>query len=191
MTTAATLLMDRALPADRIARPLRLAILVLAGSALIALSARIQVPMWPVPMTMQTFAVLLIGMACGARLGAAIVAVYLLEGLVGLPVFASGAGPAYFAGPTGGYLVGFLVSAGVVGALAERGWARTPLLAFAAQMIGTALIFLLGVAWLAALIGPDQAIAGGLLPFIPGAIVKAALAALLLEGLGRFFRRAG
>jgi biotin transport system substrate-specific component len=191
MTTATTLLMDRALPADRIARPLRLAILVLAGSALIALSARIQVPMWPVPMTMQTFAVLVIGMACGARLGAAIVAVYLLEGLVGLPVFASGAGPAYFAGPTGGYLIGFLISAAVVGALAERGWGRAPLMAFAAQMIGTAFIFVLGVGWLAALIGPDQAIAHGLLPFIPGAIVKAALAALLLEGLGRFFRRAG
>ena len=191
MTTATTLLMDRALPADSIATPLRLALLVIAGSALIALSARIQVPMWPVPMTMQTFAVLVIGMACGARLGAAIVAVYLLEGLVGLPVFASGAGPAYFAGTTGGYLVGFLVAAAVVGALAERGWARTPLLAFAAQMIGTAFIFVLGVAWLATLLGTDAAIANGLLPFIPGAIVKAALAALLLEGLGRFFRRAG
>ena len=191
MTTANTLLMDRALPATRIAQPLRLAILVLAGSALIALSARIQVPMWPVPMTMQTFAVLLIGMACGARMSAAIVGAYLLEGLLGLPVFASGAGPAYFAGPTGGYLAGFLISAVVVGELAERGWARNALTAFLAQMIGTAIIFLLGVAWLATLFGTDAAIASGLLPFIPGAIVKAALAALLLEGLGRFFRRAG
>ena len=191
MTTATTLLMDRALPADRIARPLRLAILVLAGSALIALSARIQVPMWPVPMTMQTFAVLLIAMACGARMSAAIVGAYLLEGFLGLPVFASGAGPAYFAGPTGGYLAGFLLSAVVVGELAERGWARNALAAFGAQMIGTAIIFLLGVAWLATLFGTEAAIANGLLPFIPGAIVKAALAAFLFQGLSRFIRRAG
>lgn len=189
MTTANTLLLDAAWPAGRVSALLRTVLLVLGGSALIALSARIQVPMWPVPMTMQTFAVLIIGLAGGARLGAASVAAYLLEGALGLPVFASGGGLAYFAGPTAGYLIGFLVAAGVVGWLAERGWARSPLLAFAAMTIGTAIIFLFGVAWLANLIGTEKAIAAGLMPFIPGAVVKAALAVLLVQGGSRLIRK--
>lgn len=188
MTPANTLLLDAAWPAGRVSAPVRTVLLAIAGSILIALSARIQVPMWPVPMTMQTFAVLIIGLTGGARIGAAAVAAYLLEGAFGLPVFASGAGLAYFAGPTGGYLIGFLVAAALVGWLAERGWARGPLPAFAAMLIGTAVIFLLGVGWLATLIGVDKAIAGGLVPFIPGGIVKAALGALLVMGAARLVR---
>ena len=119
---------------------LRLALLAIAGSALMAVSAKIQVPMWPVPMTMQTFAVLVIGMAYGARLAGATLLLYLAEGAVGFPVFASGGGIAYMAGPTGGYLVGFLIAAVMVGWLAERGWDRNVVLTFLANLGGTVII---------------------------------------------------
>lgn len=160
---------------------LRLALLAVVGSALMAVSAKVQVPMWPVPMTMQTFAALAIGMAYGARLAGATLLLYLAEGLVGLPVFASGAGPAYMAGPTGGYLVGFFVAAVLVGWLAEKGWDRNVLLTFLANFAGTAIIFALGVTWLSTIMGGfEKALAAGFQPFILGAFVKIALAAALL-----------
>ena len=102
--------------------------LAVGGSLLLWASARLQVPFYPVPMTMQTFVVLMIGAAYGWRLGAATVALYLLQGALGMPVFAGtpekGIGLAYMAGPTGGYLVGYVAAAAVTGALAGRGWAR-------------------------------------------------------------------
>lgn len=160
---------------------LRLVALAVAGSILMALSAKTQVPMWPVPMTMQTFAVLVIAMAYGARLAGATLLLYLGEGLAGLPVFASGAGPAYMVGPTGGYLVGFFVAAVLVGWLAERGWDRSFPMTFAANLAGTFIIFVLGVAWLSTVVGGlEKAIELGLTPFIVGAIVKISLAAVLL-----------
>src|SRR5690349_15200312 len=129
MTLAATrpTLIDALWPAG--ATPvIRWAVLALAGSLLLTASAKAQVPMWPVPMTMQSFVVLVIGMAYGARLAGATVALYLLEGALGLPVFAGtpekGIGLAYMAGPTGGYLAGFAVAAVAMGWLAERGWDR-------------------------------------------------------------------
>jgi biotin transport system substrate-specific component len=159
----------------------RLAVLAIAGSALMAVSAKIQVPMWPVPMTMQTFAVLVIAMSFGFRLGAATLLLYLAEGAVGLPVFASGAGLVYLAGPTGGYLVGFFVAAALVGWLAEKGWDRTVLLTLVAMALGTAVIFGLGVSWLAIFLGDaGKAIASGLTPFLVGAAVKIVLAAAVL-----------
>jgi biotin transport system substrate-specific component len=162
-------------------RVVRGVILALLGSAFVALSAKIQVPMWPVPMTMQTFAVLIVGMSFGFRLGGATLLLYLAEGAVGLPVFASGGGLAYLAGPTGGYLVGFFVSAALVGWLAERGWDRTFVLTLVAMVLGTAIIFGLGVTWLAIFLGDaNKAIAGGLTPFLVGAVVKIALAAVVL-----------
>jgi len=155
-----------------------------AGSLLLTASAKIQVPFWPVPMTMQTFAVLVIGMAYGPRLGAATVALYLAEGAFGLPVFAGtpakGIGLAYMMGPTGGYLAGFLVAALAVGALARRGWDRGLPGGVAAFLIGDGVIFVCGVAWLSALIGFDKAIAAGLVPFLPGEALKVALAAALM-----------
>jgi biotin transport system substrate-specific component len=158
-----------------------LAVLAIAGSALMAVSAKIQVPMWPVPMTMQTFAVLVIAMSFGFRLGAATLLLYLAEGAVGLPVFASGAGLVYLAGPTGGYLVGFFVAAALVGWLAEKGWDRTVLLTLVAMALGTAVIFGLGVSWLAIFLGDaGKAIASGLTPFLVGAAVKIVLAAAVL-----------
>jgi biotin transport system substrate-specific component len=165
---------------------LRLAALAVAGSVLLALSARAQVPMWPVPMTMQTFAVLVIAMAYGARLAGATVLLYLAEGLVGLPVFASGAGQAYMVGPTGGYLLGFLVAAVLVGWLAERGWDRSIVATFAANLAGTTIIFALGVGWLSTIVGGlEKALELGFTPFMVGALVKIALAAALLPLLWR------
>ena len=111
-------------PARGASRPLRALLLALLGSALLTISAKLEVPFYPVPMTMQTLVVLLLGMAYGARLGAATVLLYLAEGAVGLPVFAGtperGIGIAYMMGPTGGYLVGFVLSAAITGWLTER-----------------------------------------------------------------------
>ena len=154
--------------------------IVLLGPLTIALSARVNVPMFPVPMTMQTFAIVLIAAMSGRNLAVTTVAAYLAQGAAGLPMFASGAGIAYFAGPTGGYLVGFLAAAWIVGTLADRGWNGSVPRAFAAATLGHAVIFLGGVSWLAVLIGFEAAVAGGLVPFIPGTIVKSALAAAVL-----------
>jgi biotin transport system substrate-specific component len=165
---------------EKFTKPLWLVTLAVLGTALITVSAKINIPFYPVPMTMQTFAITVIGFAYGWRLGGATVALYLAEGAVGLPVFATGGGLAYMAGPTGGYLVGFLVAAVILGLLAERGWSRSWLLTLAAMTIGTAIIFVPGVIWLAALIGWEKAIAGGLTPFIWGSVFKIGLAAAVM-----------
>jgi biotin transport system substrate-specific component len=158
----------------------RAIVLALIGTALLTLSAKIQVPFWPVPMTMQTFVVLVLGMAYGWRLAGATVLLYLAQGALGLPVFAAGGGIAYFAGPTAGYLVGFLLAAVAVGWLAEHGWDRSVLRTLAAMLIGTVIIFACGIAWLSTLIGLPQAISAGLVPFLLGEAVKIALATAIL-----------
>ena len=156
-------------------------ILVLTGTALLALSAKVQISMWPVPVTAQTFAVLLVGALFGAKRGTATVLVYISEGALGLPVFAGPvAGLAYMSGPTGGYLSGFIAAAWIVGRLAERGWDRRFSTTVAAMTLGTAAIFVCGMAWLATLLEPAQVLVAGLIPFVPGAIVKIVLAAALL-----------
>ena len=158
--------------------------LVFTGALLLTLSAKLQVPFWPVPMTMQTWVVLVLGVAYGPRLGAATVLTYLAAGIAGLPVFAgASAGPVYMMGPTAGYLVGFLVAASVVGALAERGWDRSLALLFAAACIGHALIFAAGVAWLVALFGWSKAIAAGVAPFVWATVLKTILAVAALRGV--------
>ncbi len=156
-----------------------------AGSILLAISAKMSIPFYPVPMTMQTFMVLTIGMAFGWRLGGATVALYLAEGALGLPVFTGtpekGIGLAYMAGPTGGYLLGFLVAAMVVGWLGEKGWDRNVFTTLAAMIIGTAIIFTPGLYWLGTLFGWDKPILEwGLFPFLPGAGFKIGLAAAVL-----------
>lgn len=168
-----------ALLADRLwsASLPRNVLLAILGSLILTVSAKVQVPMWPVPMTMQTFAVTVLGMAFGWRLAGATVALYLAQGAVGLPVFASGAGLAYMAGPTGGYLVGFLVAAMICGALAERGWDRTVAGTLAAMTLGTAIILGFGFVWLATLVGFEAAMANGVAPFLAGSAVKIALGA--------------
>ena len=134
---------------------------ILVGSWVIALSARINVPMVPVPMSMQTFAILLIAVMAGRDLAGQTLLAYLAQGAAGLPMFASGAGLVYMAGETGGYLVGFLVAALFVGALADRGWNRSALLLAGAVLIGHAIIFALGVGWLTVLMGERVRSYGG------------------------------
>jgi biotin transport system substrate-specific component len=172
-------------PADEShARLVRGVLLMLTGTVLLTLSAKLKVPFWPVPMTMQTFAVLLIGAAYGWRLGAATIALYLAEGAMGLPVFAGtpekGIGLAYMLGPTGGYLVGFVVAAAVAGWLAERGFDRSRATTALAMLAGTALIYLFGFAWLAHLIGFDKAMRFGVLPFLLADALKLLLATFVL-----------
>ncbi|MFJ5369670.1 biotin transporter BioY [Bosea sp. CER48] len=156
---------------------------VIVGSLLLALSSQIKVPMYPVPMTMQTFAVPLIGALYGWRLGAVTVIAWLLQGCVGLPVLAGAAGgAAYFAGPTAGYLLAFPFAAALAGWLAERGWNGSRVgFAFASMLAANALCLVLGVAWLATLIGLSKAIAVGATPFVLGAVLKSALAATTLK----------
>ncbi|HEU5394900.1 MAG TPA: biotin transporter BioY, partial [Candidatus Methylomirabilis sp.] len=169
---------------------LRDALLIVGGSLLTALCAQIVIPLIPVPITGQTFAVLLIGAALGARRGAAAIGLYVVEGLVGLPVFAGGgAGLARLQGPTGGYLLGFIAAAYLTGTLAERGWDRSVRFAAAAMAAGNVVIYLFGVPWLALFLGWPKAVTAGLLPFIPGDLLKLAAAALALPGAWVLVRR--
>ncbi len=158
--------------------------LAVAGSIALWVSAKVQIPFLPVPMTLQTLVVLIIGMAYGWRLGAATVALYLAQGAVGLPVFAGtpekGIGLAYMIGPTGGYLVGFLLAAMAVGYLAERGWDRNIFTTAGAMLIGNALIYIPGLFWLGSLIGWDKAIQFGIQPFLLADLFKLVLAALFM-----------
>jgi biotin transport system substrate-specific component len=169
----------------REANIMRHALLALGGSLALWASAKIQIPFYPVPLTMQTFMVLVIGMAFGWRLGAATVALYLAQGALGLPVFAGtpekGIGLAYMAGPTGGYLFGYLLAAAACGFLAERGWDRRAWTTALAMLIGNALIYMSGLLWLGSVVGWDKPVlAWGLTPFLLGDLVKLALAAALL-----------
>ena len=166
---------------DRTLSVLAQLVLVLAGSALLAISAQIKIPLYPVPVTGQTLVVLMIGMAYGSRLGAATLLAYLVEGGMGLPVFAGGgAGWATLAGPTGGYLIGFLVAAFILGLLAERGMGRGPVSTALAMIVGTALIYVFGVTHLSGFIGFEKAVAAGLLPFLYGDALKLVVAAGLM-----------
>lgn len=185
-----TTLMDALWTPEQSQKVLRLGLLALAGTALLALSAKIQVPFWPVPMTMQSFVVLVLGMAYGWRLAGATLLLYLAEGALGLPVFASGAGLAYLAGPTGGYLLGFLLAAVLLGWLAERGWDRSVLWTLVAMVIGNIVIFAPGVAWLSVLMGDlAKAIGAGLTPFLAASLFKTGLAAAVLPFAWRLLQR--
>jgi len=172
---------------------LRMALMAIAGTALLTLSAKIQVPFYPVPMTMQPFAVMVIAMAFGWKLGAATIALYLLEGAFGLPVFAGtpakGIGIAYMTGSTGGYLLGFFFAAALTGWLAERDWDRNVITTVVAMTAGTAVIYIFGYAWLANLIGASKAWQFGVAPFLLGDAFKIALAAALMPMLWRLVAR--
>lgn len=159
--------------------------LMAIGTIALWLSAKIQVPLWPVPVTMQTFVVLVLGIAYGWRLGGATVLLYLVEGAAGLPIFAGGWSEGggihhLIAGPTAGYLTGFAVAAAVVGWLAERGWDRSPITTIAAMVIGNVAIYAMGVAWLGGMVGYGTAFEVGLLPFVLGDAMKVALGAIAL-----------
>ena len=170
---------------------LRNVTLALAGSLALWLSAKLQVPFYPVPITMQTFVVLMIGTAFGWRLGAATVALYLAQGALGLPVFAGtpekGIGIAYMVGPTGGYLVGYVAAAALCGFLASRGWDRRISTTALSMLLGNIVIYAFGLAWLGTVVGWDKPVlAWGLIPFVPGDLVKIALAAVLLPQAWKF-----
>ena len=172
-------------PEGKSTNALRFVVLAFAGSLLIALSSKVQIPFYPVPMTMQTFVILGLSMALGWRLAGATLALYLLEGTLGLPVFAGspekGIGLAYMMGSTGGYLLGFLVAAVTCGWLGEKGWDRNVFKTAAAMFIGNALIYIPGILWLGLIFGWDKPIIEwGLTPFILGDITKIALATALL-----------
>jgi biotin transport system substrate-specific component len=166
-------------PADGTMRWARDLALALLGSLLVAICAQINVPLPLVPITMQTFAVLAVGAALGWRLGALSLLLYMAEGAAGLPVFAQfKAGPAVIMGPTGGYIVGFVIAAAVVGWLAQKGFDRNAFKMFLATLIGGALVYLPGLPWLAQFTGWDKVLELGLYPFVWGDVLKAALAAM-------------
>ncbi len=166
--------------------------LVVGGSLLITLSARITftLPFSPVPITAQTFAVLLVGALLGSVRGSVSMLLYIAQGIAGLPVFAAGgAGVAYFLGPTGGYLLGFVAGAALTGLLAERGWDRHIITTLAAMLLGMVAIYAAGLAWLALLLGTESVLALGLYPFLAGEVIKVTAAALLLPQGWKLLRK--
>ena len=160
---------------------------VVLGTMILATSSYIEVPMLPVPLTMQTLAVTLIGALYGWRLGAVTVMAWLIEGALGLPVLAGGAaGAHHFVGPTAGYLFAFPVAAALTGWLAEKGWnGNRPLLAFVSMALGNLTCLALGGAWLALGIGFNDALTFGVVPFLLGGLLKSGLAAATLYALAR------
>lgn len=172
---------------------------VVLGTLLITLCAKINVPVWPVPVTLQAFAIAALSAAFGLRIGVATVALYLLEGAMGLPVFATGGGMLYLVGPTGGFLLGFLFLAAIVGFAADKGASGKPLTLFVAMLAGDAVLFALGFAWLLVMAGQAQwidqanvaasAFAKAVQPFIVWDILKMALAALTVTGAWGFLKK--
>jgi len=169
-------------PDEKISAILYDAIVVICGSLILGLSAQVKVYLLisPVPITGQTFAVLMLAALLGSRRGVLAMIAYLIEGALGLPVFAGGIGPAVLIGPTGGYLVGFVPAAYVVGKLAEMGWDRRIATTIAAMVIGNGVLYAFGVCWLAIMTNIRTALTVGLYPFIIGDILKIALAAAVL-----------
>jgi biotin transport system substrate-specific component len=176
--------------------------LAIAGSLLLVLSAKVQVPFWPVPMTLQSLAVLFIGAAYGPRLGAATVALYLAEGAVGLPVFANTppqvANLAYFMGPTGGFLLSFIPAAYIAGVFSQRG--ASALRVLTGMTAAHGLILALGFIWLAMFAqmasgatgtGFGRAFVAGVQPFLLGTVVKVALATALVFGSWSLLKKRG
>lgn len=172
---------------------------VVIGTIVLTIAAKISVPVWPVPVTLQSFAVAALAAAFGWRIGVATVALYIAEGMSGLPVFASGGGPAYILGPTGGFILGWLPMAFIIGLAADRGASGKPLPLFGAMILGDAVSFALGFAWLLALGASaawiDQsnmvvsAFEKAVQPFIVWDILKMAFAALTVAGVWTLLRR--
>ena len=188
MTTFAPTLSSRMFP--RTSSRLRDLILIVLGTLFVAALAQVKVPLpfTPVPLTGQTFAVLLVGAALGSKRGTASMLFYMLLGALGLPVFAGGAsGMAYLSGATLGYLVGFVIAAYVIGLLAERGLERSVRTSIIPFLAGTLIIYICGVAWLTIMLGSfSKAIAAGLLPFLVGDAIKLIAAALALPAAWKF-----
>ena len=185
------------IPPMRAASPARrivlFVLLALVGSLLIAASAKVKVPMWPVDMTLQTLAIFTIAATYGLRLGTATILLYLAQGAMGFPVFQGtaerGIGLAYMVGPTGGYLLGFIAMTVVTGWAADRGWWKNPFKIGGAMLVGELVLLLLGTLWLVHLFGAVQGISYGIGPFIVPDLVKLALAAGIVSLIGNIVRR--
>jgi len=158
-------------------------------SLILILSAKIKVDLYPVPMTLQPLAVLMIAMLCGRYIAVSAVSLYLLQGMVGIPVFAYGGGLPYLLGPTGGFLFGFLIASFLIGELADRGWGKSMFKSVFAMLIGLLIIYICGVFQLSVLKGFDFAIINGLKPFIVGDLYKLVLAALLLPQIWKLVNK--
>ena len=180
-------------PKSDVAKLATNAAIVVLGTLLITICAKINVPVWPVPVTLQGFAVAALAAAFGMRIGVATVALYLLEGAFGLPVFATGGGLAYLVGPTAGFLLGFLVMAAMVGYAADKGASGKPVALFIAMLAGDAVLFALGFAWLLMMAGQAQwidqtnviasAFAKAVQPFVIWDVFKMAFAAMTVSGI--------
>ena len=153
----------------------------IVGSFLLAISSKVQIPLTPVPVTLQTLVLLVMSMFLGWRGALGATSLYLFQGAIGLPVFAHGGGFIIFFGPTGGYLFGFLIASLVVGYLAEKGWDKSVVLTFTSMTIGTLIIYLFGVIWLSYLKDLNTALVFGLLPFITPDILKICLGTCLVS----------
>ena len=158
-------------------------------SFILILSAKIKVDLYPVPMTLQPLAVLMIAMLCGRYIAVSAVSLYLLQGMVGIPVFAYGGGLPYLLGPTGGFLFGFLFASILIGELADRGWGKSLFKSVFSMLIGLLIIYICGVFQLSVLKGFDFAIINGLKPFIVGDLYKLVLAALLLPQIWKLVNK--
>ncbi len=189
MTTATISrpLVSLALPESVAARRAAEILLVIAGSLLLALSAKAKVVLGPVDLSLQTLAVLGIAATFGLRLGVATLVLYLVEGAMGFPVFQStpekGIGLAYMMGPTGGFLLGFVAMAAIVGWAADRGWDRSVLKLLGAMLVAEAVMMALGFGWLAGLIGAEKSWMFGVAPFIVPDVIKVALAATVVPAV--------
>ncbi len=189
MNTAQSMVLSEAIgPREGTALRIKQAVLVVLGIAVLAIAAKIKVPMWPVPITMGTFAVLSIGAAYGARLGLVTILGYMIIGALGFDVFAGSSAEAYgldyMMGGTGGYLVGYVMAVAVLGLLARRGWDKSVMWMALAMLVGNILIYLPGLGWLGMQHGWDKPILQwGLTPFLIGDALKLVLAAVLLPAL--------
>jgi biotin transport system substrate-specific component len=190
MTTLAPTIYTRTFP--RAAGWLRDVVLIVLGALFVAALAQVEIPLpfTPVPITGQTFGVLLVGAALGSKRGAASLASYLALGMFGLPFFAGGAhGLKIVLGATGGYLIGFVLAAYVIGLLAERGLERSVRTSLLPFLVGTVIIYVCGVAWLTVILGSlSKAVTAGLLPFLVGDAIKLVAAALVLPAAWKLVR---
>ena len=162
---------------------------VVICSLLLILSAKIKVDLYPVPMTLQPLAVLMIAMLCGRNISVAAVSLYLFQGMLGIPVFAYGGGLPYLLGPTGGFLFGFLFASIIIGELADRGWGKQHFKSVFAMLTGLIVIYICGIFQLSILKGFDFAIINGLKPFIVGDLYKLMLAALVLPQIWKLVNK--
>ena len=158
---------------------------VLFGSIILIISAKIKVDLYPVPMTLQPLAVLMIGMLFGRNLAIATIGLYILQGIAGFPVFAYGGGLIYLFGPTGGFIVGFFIAGLVLGELADRGWGRNILSSIFCMMLGMFIIYFFGILQLSAIKGFAFAIIKGFYPFLVGDLYKLLVAGILVPFIWR------